>query len=116
MCSPQSTSTNYSGETISLTPVVEKVLDSFTTKWVMDIITENIDPHQFGSAQNSSTVHTLVELIHMWQQAVDSPGKADRALFVDYSKALDCIDPTKLLQKLANIGVPDFQTQWFISF
>lgn len=101
---------------ISLTPVLAKVMESFTCKWVKDFIANDIDPHQYGSVQNSSTVHALVELVHRWQQALDEPGNALRVLLLDYSKAFDRVDHNILLRKLANMGIPDFLIRWFTSF
>ena len=65
---------------ISLTPVLTKVMESFTCKWIMECISEDIDPHQYGSVKGSSTVHALVELVHLWQQALDEPGKVLRGV------------------------------------
>jgi hypothetical protein len=101
---------------ISLTPVLAKVMESFTCKWVMDHISEDLDPQQYGSVKESSTVHALVELTHHWQQGLDVPGKVLRVLLLDYSKAFDRIDHTILLRKLANMGVPDFLVSWFTAF
>ncbi len=91
---------------ISLTPVLAKLMESFTCKWVMDA----------GSIKGSSTVHALVEMVHLWQQALDQQGKVLRILLLDYSKAFDRVDHTLLLQKLANSGVHDCLTRWFTSF
>ena len=101
---------------ISLTPVLAKILESFTCQWVMDAITEDIDPHQYGSIKGSSTVHALVELVHHWQQALDTPGQLLRVLLVDFSKAFDRVDHTILLHKLSSSGAPDFIIRWFTSF
>lgn len=101
---------------ISLTPVLTKVLESFTCKWIMDCVSEDIDSHQYGSIKGSSTVHALVELVHLWQQALDEPGKVIRILLLDYSKAFDRVDHGILLRKLANMGIPDFLTRWVTSF
>ena len=35
---------------------------------------------------------TPVQLIHLWQKALDNPGKVLRILLLDYSKALDYVD------------------------
>ena len=67
-------------------------------------------------AEERSTVHALVELIHHCQQGLDEPGKVLRVLLLDYSKAFDRVDHTILLRKLANTGIPDFVVQWFTSF
>ena len=72
--------------------------------------------HQYRSVKGSSTVHALVELIHLWQQSLDEPGKVLRVLLVDYSKAFDRVDHGILLRKLASMGIPDLLTRWVTSF
>ncbi len=91
-------------------------MESFPCMWVKDLISSDIDQHQYGSVKNGSTVHALVELIHRWQQALDTPGKVVRVLLLDYSKAFDRVDHSILLRKLANMGIPDFLVRWFTSF
>ena len=101
---------------ISLTPVLSKVLEHFVASWVMEAAKDTIDKHQFGSMRGSSTVHALIELVHQWQQALDTPGRRVRLLFLDFSKAFDRVDHTLLLQKIANLGIPDFLVRWLTSF
>ena len=82
----------------------------------MDFMEDSLDPHQFGSLKGSSTTHALVELVHQWQQALDTPGKMVRVLMLDFSKAFDRVDHTILLDKLANLGLPNFIVKWMTSF
>ena len=100
---------------ISLTPTLAKMMDSFMCKWVTEEMSESIEPKHYGSVKNSSTVHALVELVHLWQEALDSPGKVLRVL-LDYSKAFDCMDHSLLLTKLSSMGVHDCATKWFTVF
>ena len=92
------------------------MMESFMCNWVTEEVSEFIDPKQYGSVKDSSTVHALVELIHLWQKALDNPGKVLRVLLLDYSRALDCVDHSPLLTKLANMGVHDCVVKWFTSF
>ena len=100
---------------ISPTPTLAKIMESFLCNWVMEEVSESIDP-QYGSVKDSSTVHAFVELIHLWQEALDNRGKVLRVLLLDYSKAFDCVDHSLLLTKLANMGVHDCVVKWFTSF
>ena len=59
---------------ISLTPVLVKCLERHVTGCILDYMDGSIDPHKFGSLQGSSTVHALVELVHLWHKALDTPG------------------------------------------
>ena len=92
---------------ISLTPTLAKVMESFMYNWATGEVSESIDPKQYDSVKDSSTVHALVELIYLWQEALDNPGEVLRVLLLDYSKAFDCVDHLLLLTKLANMRVHD---------
>ena len=83
---------------------------------MIDASTEDIDPHQYGSVKGSSAVHALVQLVHHWQQVLDSPGKLLRVLLLDFSKAFDRVDHSILLQKLSSSGAPDCIIRWFTAF
>ena len=54
----------------------------------MDIKQDIIDPLQLGSLPGRSTAHVVVQLVHLWQQALDSPGKMVRVIMLDFSKAV----------------------------
>ena len=101
---------------ISLTPVLSKGLEAYVRDFTMDIISDLLDPYQFGSIAGSSTVHALIELHHNWLIGLEKPGKVVRILFLDFRKAFDRVDHTILLNKLANMGVPDFLIKWMTSF
>ena len=70
---------------ISLTPVLSKCLEKFMCTWIMDITMDQIDPQQYESIKGTSTVHALVELVHKWKYAVETPGTIVRILLVDFS-------------------------------
>ena len=101
---------------ISLTPVLSKCLEKFMCTWIMDITTDQIDPQQYGSIKGTSTVHALVELVHKWKYAVETPGTVVRILLVDFSKAFDRVDHHILMTKCASLGLPTFITKWLTSF
>ena len=103
---------------ISLTLILSKCLERFVTGWVMDFMQDIIEPHQllFGSLPERSTAHVLIEPVHPWQQALDSPGKMVREIMLDFLKAFDRVDPTILFGKMANLGLPMFVVRWLTSF
>jgi len=101
---------------ISFTPVLSKGLEAFVRDFTMDIISDLLDPYQFGSIARSSTVYALIELQHNWLIELEEPGKVVRVLFLDFRKEFDWVDHTILLNKLANMGLPDFLVKWITSF
>lgn len=100
---------------ISLTASLSKVLESFVSRWVLDLIDKKLDRKQFGGLRGKSTTHALIDMIHHWISALDK-GKSVRLLFVDYAKAFDHVDHSTVVRKLINLGVPDFLIRWICSF
>ena len=101
---------------ISLTPSLSKGLEFYARKWTNEPLTPVLDPHQFGSRANYSTVTALVHLIHSWLLELEKPGTVIRTLLIDYRKAFDRVDHTILVNKLHHLGLPDFLVAWYESF
>jgi len=75
---------------------------------------DQIDTQQFGGIKGRSTAHALTSMLYLWSEALDR-GDSVHILFVDYSKAPDCIDHTLLINKLI-FGIPNFIVKWIYSF
>ena len=105
---------------ISLTVVLSKCLERHICTLVMDVASNILDLQQYGSIKGSSTVHALVELVHKWHLALDTPsgGNTIRALqqLLDFSKAFDRVEHNILMRKLADLGLPHFIIQWLTAF
>ena len=101
---------------ISLTPVLAKCLERHVTGWILNSMDGFIDPHQFGSLPGSSTVHALVQLVHLWHKALDTPGNMVRVVMLDFAKAFDRVDHTTVLNKFAQLGLPNFLVRWLTGF
>ena len=100
---------------ISLTPTLSKLLESFLGQWMLETLTSKFDAKQFGGLKGRSTIHALVDLLHLWQTAIDE-GNSVRVVFIDYAKAFDHVDHTTVINKMIKMGVPDFIIQWTRSF
>ena len=95
---------------------LSKCLEKFMSSWIMDTASEQIDIHQYGSMQGSSTVHALVNMIRRWQEALYSPGNLVHILFLDFRKAFDLVDHTVLTTKTSQLGLPHVITRWLTNF
>lgn len=86
---------------ISLLPVVSKVLEKCMVIQMVDFFnTENIfSPCQFGFRKGRSTVQGIVDLVSAILDAFHNK-QYDPVLFLDLSKAFDCVDHGILLRKL----------------
>ena len=85
---------------ISLTPILSKVLESFPYHWLLQSIVDQVDPLQFGSLRGSNTTMALIYLLHKWYEASDVPRSSLRICLLDFSKAFDHMDHNILLRKL----------------
>jgi hypothetical protein len=101
---------------ISLTPIVAKTFESLVLEFVSSIITDKIDPNQFGSLPGTSTTDALVGMLHEWYSATDKPNNYIRILMLDYSKAFDLINHQILVKKLLDIGLPPHLVRWMAAF
>ena len=101
---------------ISLTPIVAKTFESLVLRWVDAIITDKIDPKQFGCMKGTGTTDALIELMHKWFQATDKPDTFIRILLLDYTKGFDLINHNILLEKLLNMDIPVHIVRWMAAF
>ena len=101
---------------ISLTPIISKILESFPFSWLLQSVSDQIDPLQFGSLRGSSTTMALVYLLQKWYEACDRPGSSLRICLLDFSKAFDRIDHNIVLDKLQRMDVHPVLVNWVASF
>ena len=90
---------------ISLTSILSKILEDFVISWMLDDISDAIDPRQFGSLKGSSTTYRLLDLIHNWLENLENPGSYLRACFLDFSKAFDRINHNLVIEKRISMNV-----------
>jgi len=76
---------------------------------------DQIDTQQFGAIKGRSTICALTSMLHLWLEALDRGTDSVRVLFVGYTKAIDRIDHTLLLNKLISYGIPNFIVKWIYS-
>jgi hypothetical protein len=100
---------------ISLTPTLSKVLESLVGRWILAKTVGKFDPRQFGALKGRSTTHALIDITHMWHQALDDHNSA-RILFIDYSKAFDHVDHKTVLSKMKVFGIDPPLLKWMHSF
>ena len=100
---------------ISLTPTLSKLLESYVGSWMVSQVIPKLDQKQFGALRGRSTTHALVDMTHMWYQALDQ-SLSVRVLFVDFTKAFDRVDHTTVINKLIDLGIPGSVIKWFASF
>ena len=93
---------------ISLTADLSKNYEQFLADWLMPYIKKRIDPGQFGGLREHSTSHYLISLYNFLLSRTDS-SRLPRAVIlalIDFSKAFNRINHSKVLVRLSDWGVP----------
>ena len=102
---------------ISLTPALSKLAEDFVvSKHVGPAVLELIDSNQFGAIPKSSTLHALISMVHTWAQATDGTGSAVRVVLLDYRKAFDHVDHSRLAVKVLGLRIPRGIARWVCDF
>ena len=91
------------------------MLESFVAQWMLGAIGYKFDVKQFGGLRGRSTIHALIDILHLWYQALDKTHSV-RVLFINFTETFDHVDHVIVLEKLAGLGVPECICRWFHSF
>ena len=102
---------------ISLLSCIGKTMERCVHKHLYNYISQNnlLTPLQSGFISGDSTTNQLLNIYHMFCEAVDN-GKEVRVVFCDISKAFDRVWHKGLLFKLAAIGCSKSLLRWFTSY
>ena len=92
---------------IALSSDYSKLFEGFLKDWILDDISDNLDPSQYGARKGSGTEHLIVAFVDRVLKNLDSVTSRAAVISaaVDWSAAFDRLDPTITTQKLIKIGV-----------
>ena len=91
---------------ISLAPILSKFLESFPYRWLLQSVSNQIDPVQFGSQRGSSASMALVHFLHKWYEACDDLGSSLWICLLNFSKAFDRVKCKWLFTQSSLIQLP----------
>ena len=103
---------------ISLTADLSKDYENFLAEWLMPYIENRIDPGQFGGLKGHSTTHYLIKLLDFILSSTDTSNvpKAVMVALIDFSKAFNRINHSKVIVRLSDWGVPGWLLRILISY
>ena len=92
---------------ISLSSEYSNLFEGFLKDWIIEDISLNLDPSQYGARKGTGTEHLVVALVDRILKSLDSGTQkaAVIAASVDWAAAFDRLDPTITTTKMVKIGV-----------
>lgn len=102
---------------ISLLPSISKIIEKIVLSRLLDFFKKNnlFPDNQHGFVKGKSTSTALVKIVEYLIKALDR-GDTTTAIFLDFTKAFDCLSHDKLLKKLENRGITGKTADWFRSY
>ena len=102
---------------ISILPIFSKILEKLVYKRLVNYLSKNniLYAKQFGFREKYSTSMALIEFTNLVTQALENK-LIPLGVFLDLSKAFDCINHSVLLQKLYFYGIRGTPFEWFKNY
>ena len=102
---------------ISLTSVVCKLMEVFVKRVIMQHLTDQklLSPKQYGFISGRSTTTQLLTYLDKCIESIVNGGVVD-TIYLDFSKAFDCVPHRRLIGKLESYGIKGKLLNWIIAF
>jgi hypothetical protein len=102
---------------ISLVSTFSKIIEKIVLSRLMQHMTQHslLTDKQHGFLKNKSTTTALIDLFEFIVDQIDNE-QYITAVFLDYSKAFDCLGHELLCNKLEDLGVRGLANKWFKSY
>ena len=100
-------------QTSMFAKILEKIVHIRLLKYFLD--NDIISNHQFGFLPGRSTQLAVFELVKQIYSTLNNK-KLFGSICLDISKAFDCIDHTKLFEKMISCGFSEVVMKWFRSY
>ena len=91
--------------TISIMPIISKLIEKIVSKRLISYLNKNkiLTNNQFGFRSGHSTAHAILNINEQVLSNIDA-NKHTLSIFLDLSKAFNCVNHDILIKKLKNYG------------
>lgn len=102
---------------ISLIPTFSKIIEKIVLSRLLNHLKVNslLTNQQHGFLKGKSTSTATIQLIEHIIDKLEE-GCNVTSLFLDFSKAFDCLDHELLMEKMAGLGIKDSAAKWYKSY
>ena len=102
---------------ISILPILGKIFERVVYNQLYYFLEKYklLHHNQYGFRKNRSTIQAIMDQLDFVYNNLDQ-GSAVISIFMDFSKAFDCLDHELLLKKLNHYGIRGITYQWFKSY
>ena len=102
---------------ISLLPLSGKILEKLIHSQLSYFIEENnlLTDNQFGFRKQQSTSHAISQVLHQIYSNMNK-STITAAVYINFSKAFNCVQHSTLLCKLGKMNLSPNTTQWIASY
>ena len=94
---------------------VSKMMDKLMCLRLTTVFKDIISDRQHGLMTRKSTTTNLTQFVGAVKEAMEAGYQVD-ALYLDFSKAFDCLNHVLMIEKLAKYGVSRSALKWFHSY
>ena len=102
---------------ISILNILSKIFEKLIHRRLYTYLNDNtiLNENQFGFRENRSTSQAVLNYFHYVYDRLDN-GELVFSIFLDFSKAFDCVSHDVLLHKLSHYGIRGVALDWFKSY
>ena len=100
---------------VSILTTFSKIYERVTKKLIDKAMGKYLSPLISAYRQNYSTQHVLIRLLEEWREGLDNNFVVG-GVFMDLSKAFDCIPHDLLIAKLKAYGFDDYLVHYLYSY